>query len=119
MCVTTILDPRGQFTNVKPEYLIAGCGLIPYFVYDAFEVAPSGSPEDIYTNMVSSYGFGDMRHEGGTVDSETGVYNYPEDPPMNPLLKIGSTMSDVVVYIYQYAIITVTDNTDTIVSRMD
>jgi len=114
------LDPTKEFTSVPQERLVDALGFIPEFVVAAFELFPEGdSAEDVYNAMVKVYRYGDYRFlstNGGEVDSE-GVYRYPEDPDLHPLVCF--EQGDVKVFVYQHAIISVRDSRDTIVSRMD
>lgn len=112
------LDPTSAFKGVSRDKLIGALGLIPQFGAMAFLEHPEGSSEDIYGSMVSAYGFGDMRHTGGSVSPE-GVYSYPEDPELPPLVVLQQEGSPTKVYVYQHAIIAVVDSDNTIFSRMD
>ena len=119
MSIKCIIDPLKDFKSVEPVRLLEACGLLTSFAYEALLEVPEGSAEDVYTLMVSIYGFGDMRMKGGTVSPE-GVYKYPEDPELKPLAVIQYEGAEgTKVYIYQYGIVAVQDNEATIVARMD
>ena len=63
-----------------------------------------GSRDEPLTKfMADTYGFPCMEHPmGGEIDS--GVYIYPEDPPLFPICKVEVGMPEP-LYIYQHAII--------------
>jgi len=117
MNISIEIDPNGKFLTVEMSRVIGAAGLLPYFALEAFELLPEGGTEEVYQMLVSIYGMGDYRMpKGGTVSPE-GVYNAPEDPPLDPIVSVSGL--NTTVYIYQYAIIAVVDKNDTIVSRMD
>ena len=64
------------------------------------------------------YGFGSLiEMNGGTVTDE-GTYLYPDDPPLEPLIKI--ERGDETYYQYDYAIIAIVQKSgETFVTRMD
>ena len=113
------LDPTGHFSgrNVPPKKLVEALGIVPYFVLSAAEDAQEPTARAVLDIMAEAYGFylGDM--EGGTVDAE-GVYSYPEDPDLYPLIK-WTVGEKVDVFMYPYAIVAVRDGTNTIITRMD
>ena len=113
------VDPTGHYGDKKvpTKRLLDALGIVPAFVIEAAMALEEATPRSVMDAMGDVYGFylGDM--EGGTVDSE-GVYSYPEDPDLYPLIEwtLGGTVK---VYMYNYAIIVVTDGKETIVTRMD
>ena len=115
------VDPTGYFETkgaTKPR-LIEALGIVPAFVAEAAtHGTPSeATPRSVLDDMAKAYGFymGDM--EGGVVTPE-GIYQYPEDPDLHPLIQW--TLDDsVVIYMYEHAIIALTDGERTIITRMD
>jgi hypothetical protein len=110
------VDPTSHFKGVPQARLLGALGIVPSFVAYAANVAPETTARAMMDAMGEAYGFymGDM--EGGTVDAE-GVYSYPEDEPLYPLVRW--KLDDVTVYMYQYAIVAVQDKDTTIITRMD
>jgi hypothetical protein len=110
------VDPTSHFKGVPQSRLVEALGIVPSFVAYAAVEAPEVTARAVLDAMAEAYGFymGDM--EGGTVDAE-GVYQYPDDPPLYPLVRW--KLDDVTVYMYQYAIVAVQDKDTTIVTRMD
>ena len=111
------VDPNGHFkaSGAKMDRLVEACGLLPLFAAQCYGEGLK-DPEAFQKQMVSIYGFGDYRMDG-TVDSE-GVYNYPEDPPLHPLVALSYPENPIEVLIYQYAILAVKGPDETIISRM-
>lgn len=115
------IDPTGFFesTGATNPRIIESLGIVPVFVAEAAtRGTPSeATPRSVLDDMAQAYGFymGDM--EGGTVTPE-GIYQYPEDKDLHPLMQW--TLDDsVVIYMYKYAIIALTDGERTIITRMD
>jgi len=111
------VDPTGQYKNVARHRLVDALGIVPSFVSYAAVEATEPTARAVLDAMAEAYGFymGDM--EGGTVDAE-GVYQYPDDPPLYPLVR-WKLDDDVTVYMYQFAIVAVQDKDTTIITRMD
>lgn len=64
------------------------------------------------------YGFGLFEMKGGQV-LDNGIYKYPEDPDLYPLLRVDD--EDETVFVYPYGIVAIRNKTtrDTFVCRMD
>jgi len=118
--VTTEVDPSGTFEGIKKEKLLAACGLIPYFVQEAALSGPLTATE-VMDVMQECYGFPslDMLEGGKGEVSEDGQYRYPEDPPMDPMVKWTMDGTGVEVLMYQYAFVCVRDDETTQLVRMD
>lgn len=126
MITTTLMmvaDPNGAFPNAEPEALLDAAGIIPMFVIDAMREGEATSAKGFMSSMEESYGFDlgdyDMLADGkGAVDSD-GVYTYPEDPTLNPILSM-ETEKGMRVYVYQYGLVAVRDlEGNTVMKRMD
>ena len=115
--IATHLDPTNHHEGVPDSRLIEALGIVPSFVAYAAVEHTEATARAILDAMAEAYGFymGDM--EGGTVDAE-GVYQYPDDPPLYPLVR-WKLDDDVTVYMYQFAIVAVQDKDNTIITRMD
>ena len=121
------LDPTGHHnrkstTDAQREdvrrKLVMALGIVPVFVDDAYKAAgEDATVEEMHKGTTGAYQWyiGDM--EGGTINDE-GVYQYPEDPDLHPLVE-WSLDSGTKVYMYQYAIVAFTDGETTKVTRMD
>jgi hypothetical protein len=103
------VDPTDHFSDVEPEYLVDACGLIPYWI--------DVTTEDSFQKQVDdNYGFGLFEMKGGEVDAN-GVYRYPEDPDLFPLVKW--ERDGEVAYMYQYAIMSFIKDGEVFVTRVD
>ena len=111
------VDPTSHFKGVPQSRLVEALGIVPSFVAYAAVEAPEATARAVLDAMAEVYGFymGDM--EGGSVDAE-GVYSYPDDPPLYPLVR-WKLDDDVTVYMYQFAIVAVKDGNETIIARLD
>ena len=112
------IDPTKGFKHAPLKALYEVMGLLPYITLAGFDNGVGDTVAAVYKGMVTAYGFGDMSYKGGSVDEE-GVYRYPEDPPLAPVARFEREGTPVKVYIYQYALICVTDGENAIFSRMD
>ena len=75
--------------------------------------------QSIKEGLLSMYQYGVHEMTGGTIDEE-GIYSYPEDPPLAPLLSISEQSTGEIVYVYPYGIVAFTHpDEDTYVTRMD
>lgn len=111
-------DPNGKFEDVNSNRLLEACGLLPYFAMDE-----NLSHYRLKEAMERAYGFGDLYEiVKGEIDS-AGVYSYPGDEPLNPLMKIVRYSNDGhrdILYIYEYAIVAICEeNEKPFISRMD
>jgi hypothetical protein len=106
-------DPTNNFKHVKESVLMEHMGFIPKFIMQALD-RPDTS---LAQGMLDAYGFGSPPMTGGVV-KEDGVYSYPEDPDLHPLVKLVTERGTV--YVYQYGIVSILEtNKPTIVYRMD
>ena len=112
------VDPKDNFEGIPTDRLMGACGLLPDF---AVELSYS-KPEDLAeaTKILNSiYGFSMGPMEGGTV-AEDWTYEYPEDPPMTPMMVLHVTPT-LDMAIYQYALVCLrdTETKETYFTRMD
>lgn len=114
------VDPLGKFEKAKAAALVEACGIVPSFALYA-EEAGADTAEAFMEKMNSVYGFGfggNMLDHGGTVSPE-GVYEYPEDRPLYPLMEY-KTDKGITVWLYEYALVVVVDAEDNkVMQRMD
>ena len=110
------IDPHTKFTHAPKDQTIGVCGILPHW-------AVSGSGETMKDSLINNYQFYMGAFTGGTID-DTGIYSYPEDPDLYPMLKIdrldGEDLKEV-CYIYEYAMVACKniDTGDLWVTRMD
>jgi hypothetical protein len=116
--MTVDIDPTDSFKGIKPKKLLEATGLLSHFALDVAYSTPE-SVQEAFSMLMDCYGYG-MGQDGVTdaTVSPEGVYSYPEDPDLYPLVAFGLT-EDIIFYVYQYAICAVTDGTDTLMMRMD
>lgn len=105
------LDPLAKF-NYQPEEIYHILGLLPGWVMnEEFMDKPLKEALD------KQYGFGLYESSGQTITAD-GVYQYPEDPDLYPLIKI--QRKDETFYQYQYAMVAIVQKDgSTFVTRMD
>jgi len=114
------VDPLKKYKEAKANRLVEACGIIPLFYKDAIEMDTESPASEVYSKMVDLYGFGDYQSvDWGTVSPEGLYESAHDDPDLAPLLRLDHPDSEVVCYIYQYAIMAVRDKNETILSRMD
>jgi hypothetical protein len=112
------IDPNGAFEKTSQSKLVLAMGALPNWVAQGLHDGCSDI-DALVGSLEKSYGFGSLhKFDGGEVSS-TGVYQYPEDPPMQPLAVMKT--EDLTVWFWQYAMLGIVDNNsgDTFVTRMD
>jgi hypothetical protein len=107
------IDTTGQHVakGATPLRIMeAWCGIIPHFL-------KADDPSPCRVQMERRYRFPLYEIEGGTVDAQ-GVYHYPGDDPLPPLMSCD--LRDETVHIYQHAIVAIRDpKGQWYVTRMD
>lgn len=96
-----IIDPNDYYTDSNHHNIVSHCGVIINWA-----INPNYVKSSFKTAVLDQYLYGSDFCMGGDIDHD-GVYRYPEDPPMHPLLKI--TRNDDVLYFYQHDIIAMSD----------
>lgn len=83
----------------EAERLIEACGFLPTMMIE------SQNPDSsLKAALEENYPFGANWNSDGVID-EQGVYRYPEDEPLSPIMSITNKLTDDVAYIYQYGIV--------------
>ena len=104
------IDPQDHFPQL-PSELFTWCGLCPpWFIDWSLTNQQEGwdNADPLKDYMDLAYGFGLYEMTGGTIDPETLLHSYPEDPDLYPLLVMGN--NGVQQYIqYEHAIIALRD----------
>ena len=106
------IDPLNHYPDMTHADIIESLGLIPPWVAEA-----EATGQTIKASLIENYGpfyMGDMT--GGTIDGD-GVYTYPDDPPLYPLVK--AEHNGETFYQYHYGIVAVTTDGGQWVTRMD
>jgi hypothetical protein len=117
--MNVVPDPTGNFKGVRHDKLVMAAGLIPQFAF-AVHMSQPETVQEAFDLMMEQYGFGfGDGTEWGKVDKD-GMYvsKHEEDDDMPPMLRMDVT-EDISVYFYQYAIVGITDGTDSLITRMD
>ena len=98
------IDPTGDFKKDNVDYnrCQEACGLIPSFIHSDDESSLTKQIENRY-----SYFFGRWKTDGKV--TMTGHWEYPDDPPLAPLMAYEHKPTSQIIYIYQYAIVAVVD----------
>ena len=112
MNIIALIDPSKKFENLNKSDLMMSLGYIPgWVVNQEFFEKPLKEALDL------QYGFGMFEMTGGEV-TEDGVYKYPQDPDLYPLIKI--TRGEETLYQYQYGIVAIVQKDGSaFVTRMD
>lgn len=97
------LDPTNKHTTLSADSIIEWCGIAPSFFADTDEPK---TVEEIIEKAFDAYGFPASESSGGKID-ECGVYYYPCDPELYPLMR--TIVSGVIVNIYQYGLVSIGD----------
>ena len=106
------LDPLKKYNPVLDSQLIEGLGILPLWLAQGKQLG-----EDAKTALTRRYQFyTGCDIEGGRIDAE-GVYRYPGDPPLYPVMKVSDEKETV--YFYPYAIVAVVNEEGTWITRMD
>jgi hypothetical protein len=94
-----LTDPLDKFEGVHGSKLIAACGyLLPWAV---------NGISTLEENLLNKYEFfyGWNKPDCPTKITDEGVYSYPQDPDLSPLVTI--TRGTETMHIYQYGIVAV------------
>lgn len=103
------VDPLNHYTSVPDRALLEACGMILYWIVE-------DDSDTLQEQVNKNYQFGMYEMKGGTVTPE-GIYEYPEDPPLYPLVKW--ERGDEVAYMYPHAIMSFIHKGVTFVTRVD
>ena len=108
-----LIDPNEHYPNVEPRRLMAICGyLLPWALDENLDEYP------IKVAYEKMYPFGMFPMNGGSIDKDTGVFSYPGDDDMYPVVKV--MRGPETIYIYEHAIICWYNAQDELfVTRMD
>jgi hypothetical protein len=111
MKLQAIIDPMGKYDHMDETTFHNVIGWIPGWVFNAeFYDAP------VKDALTEQYGFGELNSMNGKLD-EDGVYTYPEDPDLYPLIKM--TRGDETVFQYPYGIVAIRNADGDFITRMD
>jgi hypothetical protein len=110
---TVTLDPLDQYKDYTVPQMAEWLGFLPGWV-----INPAHQAEPLAEALKNQYGFGPLTEmKGGYVD-EAGVYHYPDDEDLYPLVAIERGWE--MFYQYPYAIVAIRAGTgETFVTRMD
>lgn len=116
------LDPQGAYVGVNRTKLVDAMGIIPYFVATIALTPDIDTAQKGMDGMNEVYGFGlgdynMLDAEEASIDS-VGQYTYTGDPDLFPIAEF-KLNTGLTVWVYQYALVAVTDGENTIMQRMD
>lgn len=114
LVVKTTVDPMGKYPNASGEQIFLACGQVPVWLNDL----NNPDHESIKSIFSRFYVFGVFETKGGIVDEE-GVYKYPNDPDLYPLIKM--ERGNEIVYQYRSGLVSIIDveTGNSFVTRMD
>jgi len=107
------IDPLKAYTHRSAQALIEACGvLLPWASEAAILQAP------FYAHFEEVYPYGLHKMTGGTVD-KTGLYEYPGDPPLSPVIQVSSPSE--ICFLYPSAIVAIYNKQsgDSFVTKVD
>lgn len=114
-----MVDPTGHFKGVEEARLLQACGLIPGWIMDWTLNHSTDLPLRDYLDQTYGFGLYDMGPKA-SIDAD-GVYRYPGDSDLYPLISFSTPIGKL--YMYQYAIVAIPVEkdgvTDTFITRMD
>lgn len=117
------IDPTGHHASEHPDSTAADvinmCGFLPGWFLNATEQNPD-STEGLAALLAEQYGFGwPVMPEGSTI-TETGVYTYPDDPPLHPLAAFRAPGGALMlVYPYGITAVRVSNSAPWSIARLD
>lgn len=94
------IDPTHHFPNKNELGILSECGVVPFWVGQAFEKGLSGDELMRYV-VEDRYGMAGSPMTGFTLDNNFVLF-YPEDPDLHPLLVMSGVYSPDVVCQYEY-----------------
>ena len=120
--MSVTVDPSGKYKGIKPGKIWQSLGLIPYFVNSVAMTPDVDTTEAAAQILLDAYGFGfsvdhNMVDHGSQIDKD-GVYSYPEDPDLYPLVQF-EVQNGIKIYVYEYALVGVDDGETQWMARFD
>jgi len=107
-----ITNPNYHYTPADEAQIPEMVGIIPYWAEDANQAGLT-----LKEGFAVSYGMPLYEMTGGTI-SNKGVYQFPEDPELQPLMSI--TNDTETCYIYPYGIVGIVgEDNSQFITRMD
>ena len=105
-----------DYPEVSREYL----GILPEFFIHATQGAGDATLGAVADAMDEIYGYGGFQYAFAGVVSDSGTYQVPEDPDLEPYATI-SYLDRFTMYCYPYAITAIRDNDtgETKIGRFD
>ncbi|KPW03213.1 hypothetical protein [Pseudoalteromonas sp. P1-11] len=103
---------EGFDPKLTPSDLVEYAGLIPQILCNGDE------GNTFKQNVDNNYVYGHRWGDSATVDDE-GMYHYPEDEPLAPILMILNPRTQQRAFVYPYALVAVQDEGKWITTRLD
>lgn len=107
---TIDVDPLNKYPKVPMARVVDVAGVLIAWAWHAIQA------DDAIEKMCSFYIYGTYEMKGHS-KIENGVYNYPGDPKMYPIVTVASDTASV--YIYEHAIVAIVQGDRQYVTRMD
>ena len=106
------MDILKKYPDTNPATIFNIAGVLPLWVARAIQT------NDPINALSELYGFPVHQSTGATINPDTGVYSYPDDPDLYPLFSLSHGV--YTAYIYEYALVAVFKTGEKILStRMD
>ena len=110
--VTIWINPLNHY-EISDKDLINSCGFLPLWAVD-----PDYLDQPIKQAMTELYGFGKLYEMKGGEVTDKGVYKYPDDPDLYPIVTI--KRDHEIMHQYPYGIVAFEQDDGTVfVTRMD
>ena len=110
-------DPSKVYPEITREYL----GILPeFFIHATQGSGDAGTLDQVTQAMDEIYGYGGFQYPFGGTVADSGAYQSPEDPDLEPYATI-SYLDRFTMYCYPYAITAIRDNDtgETRIGRFD
>ena len=110
-------DPSKVYPEITGEYL----GILPqFFIHATQGLEDTGSINQVTQAMDEMYGYGGFEYAFSGVVSDSGTYQVPEDPDLEPYATI-TYLDRFTMYCYPYSITAIRDNDtgETKIGRFD
>lgn len=112
MNIQLIIDPTKHWSDLTKNEIVKACGILPLWAANPFLLATP-----LQQAFEAQYPFPMPPIENGTI-APSGVFQYPGDPDLSPLIEL--ERGPETLFIYQYALIgIIRADGSTFISRMD
>lgn len=107
-------DPTNKYPEAPENAFIEACGLLTPWIIEGIE----NKEHDMWKHLEDSYGFGMFEIEQVKISDE-GIWSYPGDEDLHPLMTFEG--NNINVHIYEYGMVAIkeSNSNDFKCTRMD